>query len=73
MPSNTNAMGALAAVQNDKSKILGVRMGRHTVEPGLHIPKTGTKYHQTFLFHSYTNPVKTNLCYRSTRRASCSL
>ncbi|KAH0595048.1 hypothetical protein MHUMG1_07347 [Metarhizium humberi] len=39
MPSNTNAMGALAAVQNDKSKILGVRMGRHTVEPGLHIPK----------------------------------
>lgn len=45
MPSNVNAMAALAAIDKgtDKSKVLGVRVGERAVEPvGLYIPRAGT-------------------------------
>jgi hypothetical protein len=42
MPTNTNALAALAALQDNKTNVLGVTMGKHVVEPGLYIPKSGT-------------------------------
>ena len=44
MPSNKSATAALSAIETDKSKILGVKVGKHNVEPGLFIPRAGRFY-----------------------------
>lgn len=41
MPSNESVKSGLA-VAEDKSKVLGLSVGKHTVEPGLYIPRAGT-------------------------------
>lgn len=41
MPSNEGVKGALAMMEKDKSKILGLTIGKHVVEPGLYVPKAG--------------------------------
>lgn len=41
MPSDKSIAAGLAVIGNDKSKILGLRVGKHNVEPGLLIPKAG--------------------------------
>lgn len=45
MPSNKSATAALSAIETDKSKILGVKVGKHVVEPGLFIPRAGTLFY----------------------------
>ncbi|CAM1508827.1 Fc.00g025660.m01.CDS01 [Cosmosporella sp. VM-42] len=39
MPSNESIQVGLTSIEKDKSKVLGVTIGKHTVEPGLYIPK----------------------------------
>lgn len=39
MPVNKSVTAALALIQNDQSKVLGVKIGDHDVEPGKYIPK----------------------------------
>lgn len=41
MPANKSVTAALALIQNDQSKVLGVKIGDHDVEPGKYIPKAG--------------------------------
>lgn len=45
MPSNKNAIAALSAIDTDKAKILGVKVGKHIVAPGQFIPKSGTLFY----------------------------
>lgn len=41
MPSDKSIVAGLAVIESDKSKVLGVRVGKHSVEPGLLVPKAG--------------------------------
>lgn len=41
MPSNESLTAALAAIDDKKLPVLGVKIGDCVVEPGLHIPKAG--------------------------------
>lgn len=42
MPSNQNAFAALTSLRDNKLTVLGVTVGKHTIEPGMHVPKAGT-------------------------------
>jgi phosphatidylethanolamine-binding protein (PEBP) family uncharacterized protein len=42
MPANTSVKRHLALIESDPSKILGLKVGKHSVTPGLYIPKAGT-------------------------------
>ncbi|KJZ77692.1 hypothetical protein HIM_02869 [Hirsutella minnesotensis 3608] len=39
MPSNKSVQTGLALIEGDKSKVLGLTVGKHTVEPGQYIPR----------------------------------
>jgi hypothetical protein len=41
MPSSESAEKALSLVDLDKSKILGLIIGKHNVTPGQYVPKAG--------------------------------
>ena len=43
MPSNESVKKALALIEgeNGKSKVLGLKVGKHIVEPGQYAPKAG--------------------------------
>lgn len=41
MPSNESVKKGLALIEGDKSKVLGLKVGNHTVEPGQYIPRAG--------------------------------
>lgn len=41
MPVNKSVNTALSLIENDNSKILGLKVGKHHVEPGQYIPKAG--------------------------------
>jgi hypothetical protein len=41
MPSSQSAEKALKLISNDKSKVLGLTVGKHHVTPGQHVPKAG--------------------------------
>jgi hypothetical protein len=41
MPSSESMERALALIDNDKSKVLGVAVGKHDIEPGQYVPKAG--------------------------------
>ncbi|KAJ9133743.1 Phosphatidylethanolamine-binding protein-like protein [Pleurostoma richardsiae] len=39
MPANESVKKALSLIEGDKSKVLGLKVGQHIVEPGQYIPK----------------------------------
>lgn len=41
MPANETVKNGLALIEGDKSKVLGLKVGKHTVEPGVYIPRAG--------------------------------
>ena len=41
MPSSKSVEIALELISNDKSKILGLTVGKHNVTPGQQVPKAG--------------------------------
>lgn len=42
MPANESVKKALALIEGDKSKVLGLKVGDHAVEtPGQYIPRAG--------------------------------
>jgi hypothetical protein len=41
MPSSKSAEKALELISHDKSKVLGLTVGKHNVTPGQHVPKAG--------------------------------
>ncbi len=41
MPANESVKAALALIEKDTTKVLGVTEGGHKVEPGLYIPRAG--------------------------------
>ena len=56
MPANKSVDKALAALDSDASKTLGLTVGKHTeVKPGTYIPKAG-------MYAEYTPYTLTQLC-----------
>jgi len=43
-PANASVKRNLALIESDPSKVLGVTVGKHTVTPGLYIPRAGNKH-----------------------------
>ncbi|KAI1470556.1 putative protease inhibitor [Daldinia caldariorum] len=61
MPTNNSVKAALSLIENDKSKILGLSVGKHVnIEPGLHIPKADAQSEPEISFAS-ASPEKTYL------------
>lgn len=44
MSTNESVEKALSLIEGDKSKVLGLNVGGHIVEPGQYIPKAGNTY-----------------------------
>ncbi|GJN82013.1 protease inhibitor (Tfs1) [Purpureocillium lilacinum] len=59
MPSNESVKSGLA-VAEDKSKLLGLTVGKHTVEPGLYIPRTEAQSAPELIFEG-ADPAATYL------------
>ncbi|KAI1660671.1 putative protease inhibitor [Daldinia decipiens] len=59
MPSNNSVKTALSLIDSDKSKVLGLSVGKHVnVEPGLYIPKADAQSEPEISFAS-ASPEKT--------------
>ncbi|KAI1410304.1 putative protease inhibitor [Hypoxylon sp. FL1857] len=61
MPSNNSVKTAMSLIENDKSKVLGLSIGKHTnIQPGDHIPKAEAQAEPELSFAS-ASPEKTYL------------
>ncbi|KAJ5619064.1 protease inhibitor (Tfs1) [Penicillium lagena] len=61
MPSEKSVKAALALIENDKSKLLGLKVGQHaSVEPGQYIPRADAQSPPALSFPS-ASPTKTYL------------
>ncbi|KAI1373966.1 putative protease inhibitor [Hypoxylon crocopeplum] len=61
MPGTSNIKAALSLIENDKSKVLGLTVGKHSnVQPGQYIPKAEAQSEPVLSFSSLS-PEKTYL------------
>ncbi|KAI1474582.1 hypothetical protein K445DRAFT_320280 [Daldinia sp. EC12] len=61
MPTSNSIKAALSLIESDKSKVLGLSIGKHaSIEPGLHIPKADAQSEPEISFAS-ASPEKTYL------------
>jgi phosphatidylethanolamine-binding protein len=54
MPNNKSVNTALSLIESDKSKILGLTIGKHNVVPGQFIPRAGKHKTMSISFKLYT-------------------